>query len=285
MKSARFGIGIYFPERQGAMDAQAVVFYFAWAMIATGIVTFVTTLAIKAPYGRYSADKGWGVLLPARMAWFVMESPNLWISMIVGLHYSNAKCLSSRANTLLLGLFLLHYVNRAVVYPLRMRRDASPMPISVTALAFLYCCWNGSLQALSLLVVNPLPDSWLTDPRFLIGILLFFAGLTCNIVSDATLQALREDPNKKSGALVRSSTRYKIPHGGAFEWVSCANYSGEILEWTGFAIASWSVPAFAFALFTFCNLAPRAHHHHRWYLEKFREDYPRSRRAVIPFIW
>jgi hypothetical protein len=35
---------------------------------------------------------------------------------------------------------------------------------------------------------------------------------------------------------------------------------GEIIEWTGYAIACWSLPAAAFAIMTFCNLGPRAHH-------------------------
>jgi hypothetical protein len=33
---------------------------------------------------------------------------------------------------------------------------------------------------------------------------------------------------------------------------------GEILEWIGFAIACQSLPAAAFAIYTFCNLFPRA---------------------------
>jgi hypothetical protein len=56
-----------------------------------------------------------------------------------------------------------------------------------------------------------------------------------------------------------------------------------MLEWTGFAVASWSLPGLAFALYTAANLAPRALSHHRWYQEKF-PDYPRERRALIPFV-
>jgi len=69
-----------------------------------------------------------------------------------------------------------------------------------------------------------------------------------------------------------------------FEYVSGANFFGEILEWTGFAIASWSLVAAAFAFFTFANTGPRGYEHHKWYQKKFA-DYPKSRRAVIPFIW
>ena len=49
-----------------------------------------------------------------------------------------------------------------------------------------------------------------------------------------------------------------------FEFVSGANFFGEIVEWSGFAVASWSFPALAFALFTALNIGPRAVQHHRW---------------------
>lgn len=51
--------------------------------------------------------------------------------------------------------------------------------------------------------------------------------------------------------------------GGLFEYVSAANYFGELVEWCGYGLASWSVQGGAFALFTFCVLLPRAQEHHR----------------------
>ena len=69
-----------------------------------------------------------------------------------------------------------------------------------------------------------------------------------------------------------------------FEYVSGANFFGEILEWFGFALAANNLPAWSFAIFTFCNIAPRAQQHHQWYQNKF-DEYPASRCAVIPFIW
>lgn len=59
----------------------------------------------------------------------------------------------------------------------------------------------------------------------------------------------------------------------------------EMVEWCGWALAAWpSLPAAAFAAFTFCNLAPRGWRHHLWYKQRFPR-YPKSRRAVIPFLW
>ena len=74
-----------------------------------------------------------------------------------------------------------------------------------------------------------------------------------------------------------------MPRGGLFRYVSCPNYLGEILEWLGWAVATWSLAGLAFAVFTLSNLGPRAFSHHRWYQERF-PDYPPERRALLPFL-
>ncbi len=52
--------------------------------------------------------------------------------------------------------------------------------------------------------------------------------------------------------------------GGMFEFVSGANYFGESLEWTGFAVACWNFPALSFAIFVILFLGSRALQYHRW---------------------
>ena len=79
-------------------------------------------------------------------------------------------------------------------------------------------------------------------------------------------------------------TGYSIPIGGLYKLVSCPNYLGETIEWTGYAITTNSLAGFAFAFYTFANLAPRAQHHHKWYKERFA-DYPANRKAYIPYFW
>jgi 3-oxo-5-alpha-steroid 4-dehydrogenase 1 len=102
---------------------------------------------------------------------------------------------------------------------------------------------------------------------------LFAGGLLLNATSDLVLRGLRRP----------GETGYRIPRGGAFDWVSCPNYLGEIVEWAGWALATWSLPGLAFAVYTTANLAPRAVSHHRWYQERF-PDYPRQRSALVPFL-
>ena len=109
-----------------------------------------------------------------------------------------------------------------------------------------------------------------------LGVVIWVQGFLLNYQADAILRELRTG---KAG-----EPRYKIPRGGLFEYVSGANFAAEIYEWTGFAVAAWSLPALTFAAFTFLNTAPRGYRHHLWYLKQF-EDYPRSRKAVVPYIW
>ena len=111
--------------------------------------------------------------------------------------------------------------------------------------------------------------------RWAIGMGMWAIGAAINIQSDYRLRMLRV--NKGPGI--------HIPHGGFFESVSAANYFGEILEWLGYAIACHQLPAYAFAFFTFCNLAPRAHQHHTFYRQYFGSRYPAHRKALLPGVW
>ncbi|KAB0399279.1 hypothetical protein E2I00_013137, partial [Balaenoptera physalus] len=147
------------------------------------------------------------------------------------------------------------------------------MPLYTFMLAFMFCTYNGYLQSRYLSQYAVYADSWLTDPRFLTGFVLWLLGMLINIHSDHVLRNLRKP----------GETGYKIPKGGLFEYITAANYFGEVVEWCGYALASWSIQGWAFAVFTFCVLLTRAQQHHQWYHEKF-EDYPKFRKIMIPFL-
>eukprot|EP01138_Halocafeteria_seosinensis_P002411 gb/GECG01002468.1/.p1 GENE.gb/GECG01002468.1/~~gb/GECG01002468.1/.p1 ORF type:complete len:206 (+),score=8.30 gb/GECG01002468.1/:1-618(+) len=117
--------------------------------------------------------------------------------------------------------------------------------------------------------------------QYVVGLCLFIGGWAINLHADSVLRNLRTRHNPD----YHPKTRYYIPKGGLFEYVSGANFFGEILEWFGFALAAHTLPAWAFAIFAFSNIAPRGWQHHQWYLNKFKEEYPSSRYAVIPFVW
>nr|XP_048272187.1 3-oxo-5-alpha-steroid 4-dehydrogenase 2 isoform X2 [Myodes glareolus] len=222
-------------------------------------------------YGKHSQSASSGVsLLPARIAWFLQELPSFVVS--VGMLAWQPRSLFEQPGNVLLGLFSAHYFHRTFIYSLLTRGRPYPVILFLRAIAF--CMGNGFLQAHYLIYCAEYPKEWYTDVRFSLGVFLFVLGMGINIHSDYLLRQLR-----KPGEIV-----YKIPQGGLFTYVSGANFLGEIIEWLGYALATWSLPALAFAFFSLCFLGMQAFYHHRFYLKTF-EDYPKSRKALIPFIF
>lgn len=242
-----------------------------WGWILAGIILFPLLLKIKAPYGRH-ASKKWGPQIDNRLGWIIMEFPSLFVFAFLFLSGDAEKGI---IKWILFSLWVLHYTNRVFIYPLRTRTSGKKIPLIIVVFAIVFNLVNGSINGYWLgSIASPFGQSWLWDPRFITGMVIFITGFVINQDSDRRLLSLRK--NGEPG-------KYYIPKGGMFRYVSCPNFFGEIVEWTGFAIAAWSLPAFSFALWTFLNLTPRAMDHHRWYKEHF-DDYPASRKAVIPFI-
>ena len=243
---------------------------FTWAWIGLAAVVFATLLFVTAPYGRH-LRAGWGPLLPTRLGWIIMEAPAL---LLVALGLALGSRPLDTYSVLLGAMFLGHYVNRTLIFPLRLPRASRPMPLSIVLSAVFFNLVNGSLQGLWLGELAPSPVTLrLTEPRIALGVALFLAGAAINLQSDAILRRLRRD-----------SSDYRVPQGGLFRYVSCPNYSGEIVEWTGFALVMGALPGLAFLAWTLANLVPRALEHQRWYRATF-PDYPRERRALVPFLF
>jgi len=282
---------------------------------------------IIAPFGRHvskQTNRWWfGPSLNAKLSWFLFEIPNLiwvwycywhWcdpeIFFLDSSNYQQRRVLSIEGNNniqistnaILLSLFTLHYVNRAIIYPLRMNRNSQRVPFIISSCAGIITCWNGFIQTFYLVQVqsfSPISlslSSILDNIQCWIGICIFFIGMGININSDSVLRNLRKDNQQKkkrkkeqkqedTTAIDNQQHKYYIPFSPLFTYISCPNHAGEILEWFGYAVASdFSLPSTAFFIYSSSNLIPRALAHHEWYKNKF-DDYPKGRQwAVIPFV-
>lgn len=238
--------------------------------IAVALVLVPVQLFITAPYGRYRRA-GWGPEIGNRTGWIVMElvSPLALLAPFFFLGWPGGV-----PTLVFVALWLAHYINRALIYPLTTKTAGKTIPLAIVLGAVCFNSVNGWSNGYYLAQGwGGYGPEWLTDPRFLIGVALFFAGAIINLWADRKLVGLRK--NGEPG--------YSIPRGGLFRFISCPNHFGEIVEWTGFAIACWNLPAAAFAIWTAANLGPRALSHHRWYRAEFA-DYPADRKALVPFV-
>jgi 3-oxo-5-alpha-steroid 4-dehydrogenase 1 len=242
------------------------------AVFYAALATFLAALFIAAPYGKHERD-GWGPGINMRAGWLVLELPAfafmLWF-------YGQGEHKFEIAPLLLFSLFQIHYFHRTFIYPFTLRvKPGARYRIILLLCGMAFNAANGALNGWFLAEVGSHlhTKDWLTDPRFILGLLVFAAGFALAKQSDAILRNLRKP----------GESGYKIPYGGGYRFISCPNYLGEMIQWLGFAIAGWSLPALAFVAFTAANLIPKAMASHKWYRENF-PDYPKDRKAVIPFV-
>lgn len=229
-------------------------------------VVLLALVYVTAPYGRH-AKPGWGPSLNGPLAWFLMELPALFTIVLLVVA---SPVRSQPVAWVPLLFWVFHYAYRTLVFPALMRPSHKPFPALLVIFAVAFNVLNGYNNGEALIAAGDRQNPLLTM-HFLLGAGLFAAGFCLHFFSDRTIRRLRKP----------GESGYGIPHGGLFRWVSSPHYLGEIIQWCGWAVMTWSLAGLAFALFTFCNLAPRAISNHRWYRGRFA-DYPPNRKALVP---
>ena len=237
-----------------------------WAII--GIASFILLQFVTAPYGRH-VKKGWGPEVSNKLGWIIMEAPSFLI--ILYFYLSSEQSLYAG---LLSILWLIHYLNRTFIYPFRIRTKGKKMPLIIVGSAIFFNCINAGLNGYFLANFESYSQDSFYQWNFIFGLLLFISGFIINQKSDHILIRLRKP----------GETNYKIPTGFLFKYISCPNLFGELVQWTGFVIMAWNLPALSFLVWTAANLIPRALGHHKWYKNHF-PSYPKNRKIMIPKIW
>jgi len=237
-------------------------------MIGLGLVVFGLLFYTQAPYGKFHR-KGWGPELKAGWAWMLMEMP----SPLLILFFFVTSADKSLVKWIFVILWLLHYLYRSFIYPFLKGGRSKPYPVSVAGMAFLFNCANGFINGYGIFHLMEYGDNWLWSFQFTGGLAIFVLGFYINKRAD--LEFIKIKGRSKAG--------YVIPRGWLFEYISSPHYFGEIIQWSGWALMTFSLPGLAFAVFTVGNLFPRAMASHNWYRRNF-SDYPSERKAVIPFI-
>lgn len=237
-------------------------FAYIWILIA--LIIFPINLIFKAPYGKHSTKK-WGKTIDNKTGWFLMELPAL--VTCPSIYFIVVEEISLSIGFVF--IWITHYFNRTIIYPLRIKTKGKKIPIAIVASAFFFNLINGFLNGYFISLIN---FESLSFTYIISGLLMFIIGFYVNVSSDNKLIKLRT--NQKD---------YVIPKGGLFNYVSCPNFLGEIIEWLGFAIMTLNLGSISFLIWTICNLIPRSKAHHKWYKENF-EKYPTTRKAVIPYL-
>lgn len=246
---------------------------FLVVMAATALVIFIALYFIDAGYGMLF-NKKWGLSLPNKIGWCVMEAVVFIVMFIL---WSNSPRKLETVPFIFFLLFELHYFQRSFVYPFLMKGN-SRMPVGIMLMAILFNTLNGYMQGEWIFYLSPqglYSNSWLHTPQFIIGTFIFFTGMAINLHSDHVIRNLRKP----------GDTNHYLPQKGLYKYVTSANYLGEIIEWTGFAILTWSWSGAVFAWWTFANLVPRANALYHKYETMFGKEKLSHKKRIFPFIY
>lgn len=241
-------------------------------MAVIAAIVFITLYFVEAGYGMLF-DKKWGKPISNKIAWICMEAP---VFLVMLLLWSQSGRQFETVPLLFFLFFELHYLQRAFIFPLLIK-GKSKMPAGIMTMGIVFNLLNGYIQGMWIFYLSPesmYSIDWLCTPQFIIGTILFFTGMYINWRSDYIVRHLRKP----------GDTNHYLPKGGMFNYVTSANYFGELVEWCGFAILTWSASGALFAWWTFANLVPRANTIWHKYKTMFGKEVG-NRKRIIPFIY
>lgn len=252
-------------------------------MIGIAAVVFVSLYFVDAGYGIMISSK-WGKAINNKVAWFLMEFP-IFLAMIILWILSPHRF--DLVPLIFFLIFEMHYFQRSLIFPF-MLKGKSKMPLGIMFMGIAFNVLNAMMQGWWIFYesynvnyavngVSYTDAAWLATPQFIIGVCIFIIGFIINLHSDYVIRHLRTGPD---------DTKHYLPRKGMYRYVTSANYFGELLEWLGFAIFTWSLSGLVFFIWTFANLVPRANSIYHRYEKEFGDEMKQlNLKRVFPFVY
>ena len=181
------------------------------AMAVLAVIVFIALFFFKAGYG-YLGGGNWGPKISNRAGWVIMECPAFLFMLMYTVRHAMSGTDTGNSSTalyIMAALFLVHYFQRSFIFPLLMRGKGS-MPIVIIAMGFIFNTMNSYFIGEWLFRFAPAGKytiEWLASPQFIIGTLLFLAGMLINLDSDHVIRNLRKP----------GDTRHYIPRKGLYK--------------------------------------------------------------------
>lgn len=246
-----------------------------YIMSLVGLIVFVVLYFVDAGYGKMISAK-WGPVISNKIGWVLMECP---VFLVMLYFWAKSEVRFQLPYLVFFLLFQLHYFQRSFVFPLLLKGN-SKMPIVIMGMSIVFNLTNGYIQGRWLFELapdySPYNAAWIHSWQFIAGTVIFFIGMIINLHSDHVIRTLRQP----------GDTKHYLPRKGMYRYVTSANYLGEIIEWAGFALLTWSFAGLAFLWFTIANLVPRSNSIWHKYKTEFPEEFGKlNLKRIIPFIY
>lgn len=244
-------------------------------MALVGMIVMIALYFVDAGYGKMISSK-WGPAISNKVGWLLMECP---VFLVMLFFWAKSDVQMTLPYILFFLFFELHYFQRSFVFPLLMKGN-SKMPLVIMAMSIVFNLINGYIQGRWLFELAPSINyysaEWIRSWQFIAGTIIFFTGMGINLHSDHVIRNLRKP----------GDTNHYLPQKGMYKYVTSANYLGEIIEWAGFALLTWSFASLVFLWFTCANLVPRSNSIYHKYEKEFPDQFDRRKlKRIFPFIY
>jgi len=240
------------------------------------ITCFIAENISPTAYGRFGKDNATFSVSP-RVGWWLMEIP-VTVMMLYFFFIKGGSQSGNFVPRIMAFVVCGHYAYRGWYYPYNVNVSNNSKNFSLLPAigGWLVTIPHGYLNAKWFAEHGKhLNNKWLRNPRFWIGLVMYYSGFAMLVWHDKLMRDLRNTPGP----------RYRIPVGGLFDYSTCAHYFVELWTWLGLAVLTWGPNGLFIFTVSCVNLIPRAVSTHAWYLEKFGEEYPSNRTYLIPYIW
>lgn len=238
--------------------------------------------------------------IPGRIGWMTMEAPGFLTLLYIMNTFPQEHGITDLPwqNRVLGGLFVIHYLNRAIFFPL-IQPSMAPIHVLVWFFALCFQVCNATCLASWLSVYGTVTEAgWKTQSpmlQFALGLAVFYLGLAGNYFHDEELREIRRREQRRQEKLRKDAIQenvsvekhYEIPQAGLFRYMLYPHYFCEWVEWFGFWMAAgWGcAPARAFFINEVFTMFPRAVNGKAWYVQKFGEDKVGKKWAIVPGVW
>ena len=176
-----------------------------------------------------------------------------------------------------LGTFmvLLHYIKRELETMFVHRFSSGTMPLSnIFKNSLHYYGLFGFLTMYFFLHPEYTPPAWASDNFYYGSTAAFCVFEFMNLQAHLVLKNLRKP----------GTTERNIPHGWGFDQVSSANYLWETCAWVTFCLQAQCIGGYIFLAASLYQMGEWAVKKHQRYRKEF-PNYPKSRKAMIPFLF
>jgi len=168
---------------------------------------------------------------------------------------------------------ILHFLKRVVETLFLHRYSGEVAPYISIMIAFAYV----QMAAARLYYQSLVPAAFYEghDNLLYVGLVLFFVGQMGNLYHHYLQTTWKRGKN----------LQYVVPHGGMFSLIACPHYFFEIIAFFGFSLVAQDLFGFLGTFGVIGNLFGRSVATSNYYRQKFKENYPSSRKHIIPYLF